>query len=151
MSGPVLGIDLGTTNSVVAIAEGAGVRVLRDGEGNSLVPSVVSFHPNGSVLVGYPARERRLLDAKNTIYSVKRLIGRPFASDEVTRARERLYLCRPLRRELRGREIPTVPSRFLEGLDENVLELIERDSAQPVSVEETSANAASLLAMLKGM
>jgi molecular chaperone DnaK len=89
MSGPVLGIDLGTTNSVVALAQGGEVQVLRDAEGNSLVPSVVSFHPNGEVLVGYPARERRLLDAKNTIYSVKRLIGRPFASDEVTRARER--------------------------------------------------------------
>ncbi len=89
MSGPVLGIDLGTTNSVVAVAMGSEVRVLRDAEGNSLVPSVVSFHPNGEVLVGYPARERRLLDAKNTIYSVKRLIGRPFSSDEVTRARER--------------------------------------------------------------
>ena len=89
MSGPVLGIDLGTTNSAVAVAIGSEVRVLRDAEGNSLVPSVVSFHPNGEVLVGYPARERRLLDAKNTIYSVKRLIGRPFSSDEVTRARER--------------------------------------------------------------
>lgn len=89
MSGPVLGIDLGTTNSVVAIAEGGKARVLADGAGHRLVPSVVSFHPNGSVLVGYPARERRLVDARNTIYSVKRLIGRPFASDEVNRAKTR--------------------------------------------------------------
>ncbi len=89
MTEPVLGIDLGTTNSVVAIAEPGGVRVLRDEDGNTLVPSVVAFGPEGDVHVGYPARERRLLDAKNTIYSVKRLIGRPFASPEVARARER--------------------------------------------------------------
>jgi molecular chaperone DnaK len=89
MTDPVLGIDLGTTNSVVAVAEPGGVRVLRDADGNALVPSVVAFGGEGDVHVGYSARERRLLDAKNTIYSVKRLIGRPFASPEVTRARAR--------------------------------------------------------------
>ncbi len=88
-SSPVLGIDLGTTNSVVAVADGTRVQVLVDGEGNRLIPSVVSFHPQGDVLVGYEARERRLLDAENTIYSVKRLIGRAFSSPEVQRARER--------------------------------------------------------------
>lgn len=89
MSSPVLGIDLGTTNSVVAVAEGNRAQVLMDLEGNRLIPSVVSFHPQGDVLVGYAARERRLLDAKNTIYSTKRLIGRPFRSIEVQRAQER--------------------------------------------------------------
>jgi molecular chaperone DnaK len=89
MGSPVLGIDLGTTNSVVAVAKGDKVEVLPDAEGNKLFPSVVSFHPSGSVLAGYPARERRLVDAANTIYSIKRLIGRPFRSEEVRRARER--------------------------------------------------------------
>jgi len=88
-SAPVLGIDLGTTNSVVAVADGSRVQVLVDSEGNRLIPSVVSFHPQGDVLVGYEARERRLLDAANTVYSVKRLIGRPFDSSEVARARQR--------------------------------------------------------------
>ncbi|MBX7196843.1 MAG: Hsp70 family protein, partial [Sandaracinaceae bacterium] len=88
-SPPVLGIDLGTTNSVVAVADGSRVQVLVDAEGNRLIPSVVSFHPQGDVLVGYAARERRLLDARNTVYSVKRLIGRPYDSPEVTRARQR--------------------------------------------------------------
>jgi molecular chaperone DnaK len=88
-SPPVLGIDLGTTNSVVAVADGTRVQVLVDPEGNRLIPSVVSFHPQGDVLVGYAARERRLLDAKNTVYSVKRLIGRPYDSPEVRRAQER--------------------------------------------------------------
>jgi molecular chaperone DnaK len=90
MASPVLGIDLGTTNSAVAVALDGKVQVLPDAEGNKLFPSVVSFHPSGDVLAGYPARERRLVDAANTIYSVKRLIGRPFQSEEVRRATERL-------------------------------------------------------------
>ncbi len=88
-SGPVIGIDLGTTNSVVAVADQRGARVLADNDGVTLTPSVVSFHPSGDVLVGAPAKERRLLDAKNTVYSVKRLIGRPFSSYEVKHAQER--------------------------------------------------------------
>jgi molecular chaperone DnaK len=90
MQSPVLGIDLGTTNSVVAVADGRQARVLADGDGRRLVPSVVSFHPDGSILVGHEARERRLVDAANTIYSIKRLIGRPYTSVEVQRARERV-------------------------------------------------------------
>jgi len=89
VAAPVLGIDLGTTNSVVAIADGRQSRVLADPEGFQLIPSVVSFHPSGDILVGRTARDRRLLDAQNTVYSVKRLIGRPFRSPEVRTARER--------------------------------------------------------------
>jgi molecular chaperone DnaK len=89
MTGKVLGIDLGTTNSVVAIANGRECRVLSDADGHRLIPSVVSFHPDGSILVGHEARERRLVDAKNTVYSTKRLLGRPFSSPEVQRAKER--------------------------------------------------------------
>ena len=87
-NGPVIGIDLGTTNSVVAVADKNGIRVL-SGEDGTLIPSVVSFHPGGDVLVGANAKERRLLDAQNTVYSVKRLIGRPYTSYEVKEARER--------------------------------------------------------------
>ncbi|MCZ6807601.1 MAG: Hsp70 family protein [Deltaproteobacteria bacterium] len=87
--GPVIGIDLGTTNSVVAIADQPGARVLADSEGSELIPSVVSFHPSGDVLVGTVAKERRLLDARNTVSSVKRLIGRPYTSYEVKQAQER--------------------------------------------------------------
>jgi molecular chaperone DnaK len=90
MGNPVLGIDLGTTNSAVSVAIDGKVQVLPDAEGNKLFPSVVSFHPSGDVLAGYPARERRLVDAPNTIYSIKRLIGRPFKSEEVQRAIGRL-------------------------------------------------------------
>lgn len=89
MAGPVLGIDLGTTNSVVAVHDGKAPSVLPDEDGLLLIPSVVSFHPSGEVLVGRKARQRRLIDAESTVYSVKRLIGRPFRSEEVRRARDR--------------------------------------------------------------
>jgi molecular chaperone DnaK len=86
---PVIGIDLGTTNTVVAVVKDGHATAIPDENGNTLLPSVVSFHPSGSVLVGRPAKERRLVDAANTIYSVKRLIGRSWESEEVSRARTR--------------------------------------------------------------
>src|SRR5579863_1903428 len=85
----VVGIDLGTTNTVVGCVRGGRVHVLADDHGRRLLPSVVSFHPSGDVLVGHPAKERRVVDAKNTIASVKRLLGRAWASDEIKRARQR--------------------------------------------------------------
>ena len=85
----VVGIDLGTTNTVVACVRNGRVNVLPDEQGRRLLPSVVSFHPNGDVLVGYGAKERRVVDAKNTIASVKRLIGRAWDSEELRRARQR--------------------------------------------------------------
>src|SRR5512138_2569549 len=84
-----IGIDLGTTNTVVAaVVDGVAV-TLEDEEGRRLIPSVVSFHPSGTVLVGEAARERRLIDPENTIFSIKPLLGRPFDSDEVKAARKR--------------------------------------------------------------
>ncbi|MBI2194646.1 MAG: molecular chaperone DnaK [Planctomycetes bacterium] len=72
----VVGIDLGTTFSLAAYMEGGRPQVVRDEKGDALVPSVVSFTESGKVLVGWEARARSLLDPQNTIYSVKRLIGR---------------------------------------------------------------------------
>src|SRR5260221_6269814 len=88
--GLAVGIDLGTTNTVVAAVRDGVASVLRDADGQGLLPSVVSFHPSGSVVVGRPALERRLIDAPNTIYSVKRLIGRSWDSPEVQQARGKL-------------------------------------------------------------
>jgi molecular chaperone DnaK len=85
----VVGIDLGTTHTVVACVRDGRVHVLPDEQGRRLLPSVVSFHPNGEVLVGYPAKERRIVDARNTIASIKRLIGRAWGSDEIRRGRQR--------------------------------------------------------------
>ncbi len=72
---PVIGIDLGTTNSVVATVRNNRVEVIPDPQGHRLHPSVVAFVPNGDVIVGHAARARRHVDPVNTIYSAKRLIG----------------------------------------------------------------------------
>jgi molecular chaperone DnaK len=87
--GIAVGIDLGTSNTVVACVRDGRAVTLADDEGRRLIPSIVSFHPNGSVLVGDSAKDRRLIDPANTIYSVKRLIGRSWGSDEVQQARGR--------------------------------------------------------------
>jgi molecular chaperone DnaK len=87
---PIVGIDLGTSNTVVAHAGATGsAQVLADGSGFKIHPSVVSFHPTGGVVVGAAAKQRKVIDPKNTIYSVKRLIGRSFNSIEVQTARKR--------------------------------------------------------------
>jgi molecular chaperone DnaK len=81
---------LGTTNSVVASIVGEHVTVIPDEQGHRLHPSVVSFHPQGNVLVGHPAVQRRIIDSRNTIFSAKRLIGQPFRSEDVQYAIQRL-------------------------------------------------------------
>jgi molecular chaperone DnaK (HSP70) len=87
--GAIVGIDLGTTNTVVAAMRDGKPTAIRDETGSSLIPSIVSFLPSGAVLVGDAAKERRTDDTKNTVFSVKRLIGRPWDSPEVTQARQR--------------------------------------------------------------
>jgi molecular chaperone DnaK len=87
---PIVGIDLGTSNSVVAHADEVGVvKVLADDGGYKIHPSVVSFHPNGGVVVGAGAKQRKVIDPANTVYSVKRLIGRAYESAEVQIAKSR--------------------------------------------------------------
>ena len=90
MSDAIVGIDLGTSNTVVAHATASGAQVLADSSGYKIHPSVVSFHPSGGVVVGAAAKQRKVIDPKNTIFSVKRLIGRAFASPEVQTARKRM-------------------------------------------------------------
>ncbi|HEY1551699.1 MAG TPA: Hsp70 family protein, partial [Kofleriaceae bacterium] len=91
MSDPIVGIDLGTSNTVVAYAAETGaVSVLADEQAYKIHPSVVSFHPNGGVVVGAAAKQRKVIDPKNTIYSIKRLIGRSYASPEVQTAKTRV-------------------------------------------------------------
>ena len=75
----VVGIDLGTTNSLAATMRDGRPQVFRDGAGIALVPSCISFHPDGTVLVGSAAKERALVDPTHTIFSVKRLMGRTLA------------------------------------------------------------------------
>jgi len=78
----VVGIDLGTTFSLAAYVENGRPVVVRDASGAALVPSVISFHDDGSVLVGTAARDRALSDPEHTIFSVKRLMGRTLADLE---------------------------------------------------------------------
>jgi molecular chaperone DnaK len=91
MADPIVGIDLGTTNSVVAVCDQGGApRVMSDERGTKIHPSVVAFHPNGSVIVGVEAKQRRVIDPRNTVYSAKRLIGRQFRSKEIQAAMGRM-------------------------------------------------------------
>jgi len=91
VSDPIVGIDLGTTNTVVAHCDdGGNPRVLSDDNGYKIHPSVVSFHPNGAVVVGAEAKQRKVIDPRNTVYSVKRLIGRSYRSREIQAAQQRM-------------------------------------------------------------
>jgi molecular chaperone DnaK len=79
----VVGIDLGTTNSVVAVMEGGEPKVLVNSEGSRITPSVVAFTDKGERLVGQIARRQAITNPENTVYAVKRLIGRRFSDPEV--------------------------------------------------------------------
>ncbi len=72
----IIGIDLGTTNSVVAVVEGGETKVIANQEGNRLTPSVVAFTDRGETLVGEPAKRQAVTNPRNTIYSIKRFMGR---------------------------------------------------------------------------
>src|SRR5215213_2992753 len=72
----IIGIDLGTTNSVVAVMEGGEVKVIANAEGNRLTPSVVAFTDKGERLVGDPARRQAITNPRRTVYSIKRFMGR---------------------------------------------------------------------------
>ena len=86
--GKVIGIDLGTTNCCVAVLEGGTVQIVPNKEGGRTTPSVVGFTDKGERLVGQIAKRQAVTNAANTVYGVKRLIGRKFDSPEVDRARE---------------------------------------------------------------
>ena len=79
----IIGIDLGTTNSCVAIMEGGTPKVIENSEGARTTPSVVAYADDGEILVGAPAKRQAVTNAKNTVYAVKRLIGRKFDDKEV--------------------------------------------------------------------
>src|SRR5207244_4089066 len=72
----IIGIDLGTTNSVVAVMEGGEVKVIPNQEGNRLTPSVVAFTDKGDILVGDPAKRQAVTNPRRTVYSIKRFMGR---------------------------------------------------------------------------
>ena len=79
----IIGIDLGTTNSAVAVMEGDNIKVIENSEGARTTPSIVAYMDNGEVLVGAPAKRQAVTNPKNTLFAVKRLIGRRFDDAEV--------------------------------------------------------------------
>ncbi len=81
--GKIIGIDLGTTNSCVAVMEGTSARVIENSEGDRTTPSIVAFSKDGEVLVGASAKRQAVTNPANTFYAVKRLIGRKFKDAEV--------------------------------------------------------------------
>ena len=81
--GKIIGIDLGTTNSCVAIMEGGKGRVIENAEGDRTTPSIVAYTKDAEVLVGASAKRQAVTNPKNTFYAVKRLIGRKFTDAEV--------------------------------------------------------------------
>jgi molecular chaperone DnaK len=88
MAKKIIGIDLGTTNSVVAMMEGRDPKVIENEEGNRLTPSVVGFSKDGEILVGQVARRQAITNPENTVYSIKRFMGRKF--EETTSEQKRV-------------------------------------------------------------
>ena len=83
--GRVIGIDLGTTNSCVAVMDGDKPRVIENSEGDRTTPSVVAFSKDDEVLVGQTAKRQAVTNPTNTLFAIKRLIGRRFDDDVVER------------------------------------------------------------------
>ena len=81
--GKIIGIDLGTTNSCVAVMEGGDAKVITNPEGGRTTPSIVAMSESGERLVGQIAKRQAITNPENTVFGVKRLIGRKFESNEI--------------------------------------------------------------------
>ncbi len=116
--GKIIGIDLGTTNSAVAVMEGGKAKIIPSAEGNNTIPSIVAINKKGERLVGLLAKRQAVTNPENTIYSVKRLIGRRFSDKEIDHSKKHL------------------PYKIVEGKDKSVkVTMINKD----YSPEEISA------------
>lgn len=83
--GRIIGIDLGTTNSCVAVLDGDKAKVIENSEGDRTTPSIIAYSSEGETLVGQPAKRQAVTNPENTLYAIKRLIGRRFEDEEVQR------------------------------------------------------------------
>ena len=123
--GKIIGIDLGTTNSCVAVMEGGDPKVITNAEGNRTTPSVVAFVDNNERLVGQIARRQAVTNPERTLYSIKRLIGRKFGDQEVRRSAE------------------VSPFKIVEGVGGSAAVQVEGKTYQPAEI------AAMVLAKMK--
>ena len=132
----ILGIDLGTTNCCMAIYEGGSATVIPNREGGRTTPSIVGFTERGERLVGNIAKRQALTNAKNTVFAVKRLIGRKFASPEVQKAKSVLpyQVCEAsngdARVKIHGKEYS--PSEISAILLKNLKEMAEEHLGEPI-------------------
>ncbi|MGB1304949.1 Hsp70 family protein, partial [Pseudoalteromonas marina] len=83
--GKIIGIDLGTTNSCVAVLDGDKARVIENAEGDRTTPSIIAYTQDGETLVGQSAKRQAVTNPTNTLFAIKRLIGRRFEDEEVQR------------------------------------------------------------------
>ncbi len=81
--GRIIGIDLGTTNSCVAVLDGDSAKVIENAEGGRTTPSIIAYTDDGETLVGQAAKRQAVTNPENTLYAIKRLIGRRFKDDVV--------------------------------------------------------------------
>ena len=81
--GKIIGIDLGTTNSCVAVLDGSDAKVIENSEGDRTTPSIIAYTDDGEILVGQNAKRQAVTNPQNTLFAVKRLIGRKFEDDVV--------------------------------------------------------------------
>ncbi|HIX61519.1 MAG TPA: Hsp70 family protein, partial [Candidatus Halomonas stercoripullorum] len=81
--GRIIGIDLGTTNSCVAVLDGDSAKVIENAEGARTTPSIIAYTDDGEILVGQAAKRQAVTNPQNTLYAIKRLIGRRFKDDVV--------------------------------------------------------------------
>lgn len=123
--GKIIGIDLGTTNSCVAIMEGGSPKVLINSTGNRITPSVVGFTDKGERLVGQPAKHQQVTNPKNTIYSVKRFMGR--RRSEVSATGDNAY-------GKSGNEESKVPYAITGGADDSVKVKVNQGEFTPQQV-----------------
>ena len=81
--GKIIGIDLGTTNSCVAVLDGSDAKVIENSEGDRTTPSIIAYTDDGEILVGQNAKRQAVTNPQNTLFAVKRLIGRKFEDNVV--------------------------------------------------------------------
>ncbi len=130
MSDTIVGIDLGTTNSVVAAYSAGDPTVIPSAEGGNTIPSVVAYNKNGERLVGQVAKRQAVVNPQNTVYSIKRLMGRRIDDPETQRTQEMVpYKIVPGPNEDARVEVPVVNKNFApQEISANILQKLKRDA-----------------------